>query len=126
MTESELITLWNKTRGHIIASQAAPTFLLTAVVGFLALGIGTTEPAVRIATAGILLASGILGAVVQIMSANEALAIITDLRQVDAPTALTRHIVGMAAWLSVVRLVAPAIFVVVYIALLTALFLTAR
>ncbi|TFD09257.1 MULTISPECIES: hypothetical protein [unclassified Cryobacterium] len=126
MTESELITAWVKARGHIIASQAAPTFLLTAIVGFLALGLGTTELSVRIAAAGILLASGIFGALAQIAAANEGLAVITDLRGLETPSALTRSIVAMAPWVNVVRFVTPAIFVIVYIALLAALFLTAR
>ncbi|SDN18250.1 hypothetical protein SAMN05216368_104107 [Cryobacterium flavum] len=126
MTESELITAWVKARGHIIASQAAPTFLLTAIVGFLSLGLGTTELSVRIAAAGILLASGIFGALAQIAAANEGLAVITDLRGLETPSALTRSIVAMAPWVNVVRFVTPAIFVIVYIALLAALFLTAR
>jgi hypothetical protein len=125
MTESQLITFWGKARAHIIVSQAAPTFLLTAVVGFLALGLATADPAVRIAAAGILLASGIFGALAQISSANEGLAVIADLRALEAPSALTRCIIAMAPWVNVVRYVTPAIFVIVYAAILASLFFSA-
>lgn len=122
MTESELINLWVKTRWHIIVSQVAPTFLLTALVGFLALGLATADPSVRVAAAGVLLASGILGALVQINAANEALAVIADLRAVGGMSAVTRRILSAAPWVNVVRFVTPAVFVVVYVALLIALF----
>ena len=123
MTEHELIALWTKARWHIIISQLAPTFLLTALVGFLALGLEGTELTVRVAAAGILLASGILGALVQISAANEGLSIIDDLRALDTTSALTRRIAASAPWINVVRIVTPAIFIVVYLALLAALFL---
>ncbi|WP_104191092.1 hypothetical protein [Cryobacterium sp. Y82] len=125
MTEIDLISLWVKARAHIIVSQAAPTFLLTATVGFLALGLGTADLAVRIAAAGILLASGIFGALAQIAAANEGLAVIADLRSVPTPSSLTRCIVSMAAWVNVVRYVTPAIFVIVYVAVLISLFFSA-
>lgn len=125
MTESELIGHWVKARAHIIASQAAPTFLLTAIVGFLALGLPTADLTVRIAAAGILLASGIFGALAQIAAANEGLAVIADLHALEAPGSLTRCIVAMAPWVNVVRYVTPAIFVIVYVALLASLFFSA-
>jgi len=78
---------------------------------------------VRIAAAGILLASGILGALAQIASANEGLAIVADLRALPASSALGRCIIATMVWINVVRFVTPAVFVVVYIALLAALFL---
>ncbi len=126
MTETDLINAWVKARGHIIASQAAPTFLLAAIVGFLALGLGSADLSVRIAAAGILLASGIFGALIQIGAANEGLAVIAGLRALESPNSLTQCIIAMASWVNVVRFVTPAIFVAVYIALLAALFLTNR
>ena len=125
MTESDLIALWIKARWHLIVSQIAPTFLLTALVGFLANGLEAQDLGVKIGAAGILLASGILGAAVQISAANEGLAIITDLRQIGASTFLGRRIVASAPWIQVVRFGTPAIFVVVYLALLSATFLSA-
>ncbi|TFC98762.1 hypothetical protein E3T28_10140 [Cryobacterium sinapicolor] len=123
MTEHELIALWTKARWHIIVSQLAPTFLLTALVAFLSLGLAESALSVRIAAAGILLASGILGALAQIASANEGLFIVADLRALPASSALGRGVVASAPWINVVRFVTPAVFVVVYIALLAALFL---
>lgn len=125
MTESDLIALWIKTRWHLIVSQIAPTFLLTALVGFLAIGLDAADLGVKIGAAGVLLASGILGALVQISSANEALAIIDDLRVIGAPSALSRRIVASAPWINVVRIGTPTIFVVVYLALLSATFIPA-
>ncbi|MDJ0322852.1 hypothetical protein QMG61_03610 [Cryobacterium sp. PH31-AA6] len=122
MTESELVNLWIKTRWHVIVSQVAPTLLLTALVGFLALGLATADLSVRVAAAGVLLASGILGALVQINAANEALAVIADLRDAGGTSAVTRRILSAAPWVNVVRFVTPAVFVVVYVALLVALF----
>lgn len=123
MTELDLITLWTKARWHIIVSQFAPTFLLTALVAFLPLGLDTAAVSVRIAAAGILLASGVLGALAQIGSANEGLAIIEDLRAVPVPSAVGKRIVAAEAWIDIVRFGTPGVFIVVYIALLTALFL---
>ena len=123
MTESDLLTRWAAARWHIIVSQLAPTFLLTALIGFTALGLGDTPVSVRIAAAGVLLASGILGALAQIAAANEGGAIIEDLALLSAPSALSRRVIASAPWLNVVRFLTPAIFVIVYIALLAAVFL---
>lgn len=122
MTEFELVTLWTTARWHIIMSQIAPTFLLTLAV-FVSTGLAETGSAVRIAAAGILLASGILGAAAQIAASNEGLAVIRDLRSLGSTGAVTGSIIAAAPWVNLVRYVAPAIFVVVYVALLWALFI---
>ena len=122
MTELELIRQWNGVRWHLIVSQLAPTFLLTITVGLLATGLRDAPFSVRVAAAGILLASGILGALVQISTAGEALAVAADLRAVGTTSALGARIVASAPWVNVVRFVSPAIFVVVFIALVVALF----
>ncbi|KGJ74236.1 membrane protein [Cryobacterium roopkundense] len=123
MTEHDLIALWGKARWHIIISQLAPTFLLTSLVALLMLGLGDADLTVRLAAAGILLASGVLGALVQIGTASEGLAIVADLRTAGTTSALANRIVASAPWLNVVRFLTPTVFVVVYLALLTALFL---
>jgi len=123
MTEIELINLWVKARWHIVISQLAPTFLLTALIGFLSLGLGQVPVSVKIGAAGVLLASGILGALAQIASANEGLAVTEDLAALPATSAVGRRIQASAPWISVVRFVTPTIFIVVYVALLAALFL---
>jgi len=125
MTEHDLITLWNKARWHIIISQLAPTFLLTSLVALLTFGLGEAEFTVRLGAAGILLASGVLGALVQLAAANEALAVVADLRTAGTTSALSRRIVASAPWINVVRFLTPTVFVVVYVALLAALFLPA-
>lgn len=124
MAEHELVSLWTTARWHIIVSQFGPTFLLTASVFFVSGDISELDAAVRIAAAGILLAAGILGAVAQISAANEGLAVIRDLQSLGPVriSATASRIVKSAPWVNIVRFVTPAIFVVIYLALLWALF----
>jgi hypothetical protein len=125
MTEYELQNLWSKARMHVIVAQIAPTFLLTLTVWLLAGGLAQTELSVRLAAAGILLASGLLGAVAQVSSANEAAAVADDLAALGAlgtPSAVSRRIVAQKPWIALVRVVGPAVFVLIYVALLVALF----
>ena len=123
MNEHHLIALWSKARWHIIVSQIAPTLLLAATIGFLELGLGDASLATRIAAVGILLASGILGAVAQISAANEGLTIIEDLTASQATTLLASRIMQSAFWMKIVKYVTPSVFMIVYVALLAALFL---
>lgn len=123
MTENELIAHWNTARKHIIASQLAPTFLLAVTVWMLVDGLAETELPVRLAAAGILLASGILGALAQYAAATEGRAVIEALRALPSSSTLARRIVGMGRGVEIVRFVTPTIFVLVFIALLWALFL---
>lgn len=122
MNELDLISLWSKARWHIIASQLAPTLLLTATIGFMALGLADASLVTRLAAAGILLASGILGAVAQISAANEGLTIIEDLTASQATSLLASRIMQSALLLRVVKYVTPTVFVAVYVALMLALF----
>lgn len=126
LTEKSLIELWTRARLHLILSQIAPTFLLIVTIALLDAGLMTAPASVRIAAAGILLASGVLGAVAQISVTGEAIAVIDDLDAIVAPSAISTRIIASRRWIVVPRFVTPAIFVLVYIALLVALFLTAR
>jgi len=126
LTETSLIELWTRARLHLILSQIAPTFLLIVTIALLDAGLTTAPASVRIAAAGILLASGILGAVAQISVTGEAIAVIDDLDAIVTPSAISMRIIASRRWVVVPRFVTPAIFVLVYIALLVALFLTAR
>ena len=103
---------WLELRRTIVVSRLAPTGLLISTVALLQFGLAEAALAVRIATAGILLASGILGALVQFQSAREA----ETLGREDS--SLRSH----ASWMWVVKYVTPAIFVVIYLALMVALF----
>ena len=123
MTERELIGLWVHARWHIIVSQLAPTLLLGFTVWLEMVGLGDATLAIRIAAAGILLASGVLGTVVQFSAATEGLAIARDVGELAPTTAVSRQIVRLAPLLNVVRFITPAIFVVVFVALLAELFL---
>lgn len=123
MTEHDLIAAWRASRWHIIVSQLGPTFLLTLTIWFLLLGLDEAEPPVKVAATGILLASGILGAVAQVSAADEGLAVIEELRALPAATPLGRRIAASANWMQVVKWVTPTIFVLIYLALLWAIFL---
>jgi hypothetical protein len=103
-------TTWLAHRRMIVVSQMAPTALLITTVALLQFGLAESPLAIRVAAAGILLASGILGAVVQFQSASEAHALLVQ----AAPTT--------SSWMWVVKFVTPTIFVVIYLALMVALF----
>ncbi len=122
MSEKDFVELWLKTRNQLIFSQLAPTFLLITTVGLIEqikqLGLYAS-----LATAGILLASGILGALVQYSASSEAQAIAKDLRELPAKTLLGQKVTSLGPWLNVSRFVTPAIFTGIFAFLLLALFL---
>jgi hypothetical protein len=125
MNEKDLLGLWSQARLHVIVSQLAPTFLLTITITGLALGNGFGDSgAVKLAAAGVLLASGLLGFLAQYSAANEAIAVAIDLRAVESPSAVTKRIIRTARWALVVKFVTPAIFIVIYLAIICALFFT--
>jgi len=116
---SELQTTWHQHRMSIVISQLAPTFLLITTIALLQFGLAETALSIRVATAGILLASGILGALVQFQSAAEAQA----LAGASGEDSLhARSVAASARWLWVVQYVTPAVFIVIYVALMVALF----
>jgi len=126
LTEKSLIELWTRARWHLIVSQFAPTFLLIVTIGLLDTGLTTAPASVRLGAAGILLASGILGAVAQISATGEALAVIDDLDAIISPSAVSARIIASRRWIAVPRFVTPAIFILVFLTLLSALFLSGR
>lgn len=113
------LTSWHRHRNTLVGSQVAPTALLITTIALLQFGLAETDIWVRVATAGILLASGILGALVQFSTASEASAVALDLSE-DSHQGLSAR--NSARWLWVVKFVTPTIFVVIYAALMMALF----
>jgi hypothetical protein len=122
VNENELIAQWNTARWHIIVSQLAPTFLLAVTVWMLIEGLAETALPVRLAAAGILLASGVLGAVTQFAAASEGGSIVESLRALPSSSPVARRIVRLGSGVLVVKYVTPAIFVLTFAALLWALF----
>jgi hypothetical protein len=120
MKEQELIRLWQKSRQQIIFAQLAPTFLLITTVSLIAEVRAAGDLAVA-ATIGILLASGILGALAEYSAADEAQSIARDLSALKPKSSLARTVIKSAPWLHVVKFVTPAIFVAIFVALLAAL-----
>ena len=121
MTEKDLLELWLRTRNQLVISQLAPTFLLITTVGL----VGTIRELglyVSLATAGILLASGILGALVQYSASVEGQAIAKDLKNMPSKSLVASRVVSLGPWLNVSKFVTPAIFSAIFAFLLLALF----
>jgi hypothetical protein len=123
MSEFELLGLWQKARLQIVLSQMAPTFLLIATVALFPLGLGQAPIVVRLAALGVLLASGILGALVQFGAAAEAQAVAADLAALKTRSATSNRAVSLAPWFNVVKFVTPAVFGVIFLLLMAALLL---
>lgn len=123
MNERELIHTWHNAWNRIILAQIAPTALLITTVALLQLGLAETDIAVRGATALILLASGILGALGEFSAADEASGISRDLVATAPNSATTKRIAFQAKLLPVVKYVTPAIFVGIFAHLVPALHL---
>jgi len=120
MNELELIQLWNKARNQLVFAQLAPTFLLITTAGLI--------PEIKAAGAytvwgvlGILLASGILGALVEFSAAHEAQAVAADLKALGSKSRISAAIVRTAPWLHVAKYLTPAIFIGIFVALFSAL-----
>ena len=120
MTEHELIQLWNKSRNQLIFAQLAPTFLLITTAGMVP-AIRTAGTFTVWATLGILLASGILGALVEFSAAHEAQSIARDLAALPAKSNLASTISKLSTWLHIAKYLTPAIFVGIFLALVLAL-----
>ncbi len=119
MNSHEKFESWQRARLHLIISQIAPTLLLITVVALLQFGLADADLFVKISAAGILLASGILGALVQFQSAQEAEVIAKDL----AGGEYDRTVGRSAGWLWVPKFVTPTIFVAIFAALMMAIFI---
>jgi hypothetical protein len=120
MSEHELIQLWNKSRNQLVFAQLAPTFLLITTASLV--------PEIRTAgtycvwgVIGILLASGILGALVEFSAAHEAQAIASDIKALGSKSRTSAAIAATAPWLHLAKYLTPAIFVGIFIALFSAL-----
>ena len=122
MTESELIREFQKNRLHIVLAQLAPTALL-AFAAFATPTIAGYPIAVVHSFALILLASGILGALVEFSAAAQAQAVIDDLKTLPGTSALRNRVISFRPWLEVVKFVTPAIFTAIFVALMVALYL---
>ena len=72
MNNAELIQQWNKLRDQVIFAQLAPSALLITSVALLQFGLADARAWVKLACAGILLASGILGALAEYAAAKHS------------------------------------------------------
>ncbi len=121
MKELDLIQLWNRLRNQIIFSQLAPTFLLIVTIGLLNDGLAENEDSVKLATLGILLASGIFGFLAQYSAASEARAVLSELKTLNTKSKVSTQVIRFTSWINVIRFITPSIFVVIYVLLCIAL-----
>jgi hypothetical protein len=121
VNELDLIQLWNRLRNQIIFSQLAPTFLLIVTIGLLNDGLADNEDSVKLATLGILLASGIFGFIAQYSAAAEARAVLNELKTLKTRSKVSTQLIRFTNWINVIRFVTPSIFVVIYVLLCIAL-----
>ena len=121
MNELDLIQLWNRLRNQIIFSQLAPTFLLIVTIGLLNDGLAENEDSVKLATLGILLASGIFGFLAQYSAASEARAVLSELKTLNTKSKVSTQVIRFTSWINVIRFITPSIFVVIYVLLCIAL-----
>ncbi len=121
MNELELIQLWNRLRNQIIFSQIAPTFLLIVTIGLLNDGLADNADSVKLATLGILLASGIFGFLAQYSAAAEARAVLSELKTLKTKSKVSNQLIRFSNWINVIRFITPSIFVVIYVLLCIAL-----
>jgi hypothetical protein len=119
--ELDLIQLWNRLRNQIIFSQLAPTFLLIVTIGLLNDGLAENEDSVKLATLGILLASGIFGFLAQYSAASEARAVLSELKTLNTKSKVSTQVIRFTSWINVIRFITPSIFVVIYVLLCIAL-----
>ena len=117
MNELDLIQLWNRLRNQIIFSQLAPTFLLIVTIGLLNDGLADNADSVKLATLGILLASGIFGFLAQYSAAAEARAVLGELKTLKTRSKVSNQLIRFTNWINVIRFVTPSIFVVIYVLL---------
>jgi hypothetical protein len=115
MNELDLIQLWNKLRNQVIFSQFAPTFLLIVTIALINDGLADAALEVRLATMGILLASGIFGYLAQYSTATEARAVLTEIKTLKTKSKVSSQLMKFANWLDVIRYVTPTIFVAIYV-----------
>ena len=106
---------WAEARRTIVNSQVAPTLLLVAVVGLIQFGLSESSLSLRFATSGILLASGFLGALVQFQAVREA-------KEIAQNSKVSKSIQSAAKWLWIIQFIPPAIFTLIFAALMWALF----
>jgi hypothetical protein len=121
VNELDLIQLWNRLRNQIIFSQLAPTFLLIFTIGLLNDGLADNEDSVKLATLGILLASGIFGFIAQYSAAAEARAVLSELKTLKTRSKVSTQLIRFTNWINVIRFVTPSIFIVIYVLLCIAL-----
>lgn len=116
MNEQHLVSAWGSLRMQLVVSQLAPTFLLITTIGLVPVIRSGGSYAVW-ATIGILLASGILGAVVQFSAASEAQAVASELSKLTKDSRIAKSISSSARLLVIAKFVTPTIFVAIFVAL---------
>lgn len=121
METAQLIREFNTNRLHLILAQLAPTGLL-AFAAIATPAIADSGEYLKAGFALILLASGILGALVEYSAASQAQATIDSLKLVTDKNPLVERVISFRPWLEVAKFVTPAIFVAIFVAILLGLY----
>ncbi len=85
-------------------------------------GLADADLGTRLAAALILLATGALGSAVQFSVSSQAIAIARDLRDASATSHAARTVIAAEGLTNLIRYAIPALFVVIYVVILVALF----
>jgi hypothetical protein len=104
MKEDDLLELWNTKRTQIIKAQQAPNFTLIAIFVLAAFGkFDAASDGAKYLAIGVAAATGILAIISQYATIREAEVLLTDLKRLDKPSALTkkiadsRHLLSLSA-----------------------------
>jgi hypothetical protein len=93
MNEKALLELWNEKRAQIITAQMAPTLVLIAILVVSALGyFADASDSAKVLAIGVAAATGVLAVISQYAAIREAKALITDVNQLDKPSALAKKV----------------------------------
>ena len=91
MDEKGLLELWNDKRSQIITAQMAPTLVLISILVVSALGYFTdARDSARYLAIAVAAATGILAVISQYAAIREAKALVVDINQLNAPSALAK------------------------------------
>ena len=104
MDEKGLLELWNTKRSQIIKAQMAPNLMLIGIFVLAAFGkFETATDGAKYLAIGVAAATGILAIITQYATIREAEVLLTDLKRLDKPSALTkkiadsRHLLSLSA-----------------------------
>ena len=115
MDEKGLLELWNDKRSQIITAQMAPTLVLISILVVSALGYFTdARDSARYLAIAVAAATGILAVISQYAAIREAKALVTDINQLNAPSALAKKVGESDVFLTLTSVVVVALSLAIF------------